>query len=181
MITPDGKFIHGNSGDDPAFVNNTGAIQTRATFDNSGHTLNVTVPSTGVNPDQVDALKHATSQALGNGKSGKVVIHLADGTKYAERPNASAATIEPALKALGVHPNSYIGSQAEKLPVNSSHIQHWGYDPKADTLHVTFKDGGEYRMEGVRGQTWAALKKATSPGKAFNRLVRGKYPGQKTK
>ena len=49
----------------PKFMSETGAIRIRPTVDKGGPTLHVSVPTEGVTPEQVDALKQAVGQGLG--------------------------------------------------------------------------------------------------------------------
>ena len=141
FITPDGKYIHSGSGhpemiaggradttaanglqmSDSApgdsrvgFINDTGAIRTRAMFGHQGHSFHISVPEKGVTPDQVDALKAATRQALGGGKSGSIVMEIATpGGKSVTVDTANANNIEPMLKEIGAHP--------DKTPAETPH------------------------------------------------------------
>ena len=127
FITPDGQYVHLPTGTSHAdaidaakgkpgqeglsthsrkmFQNDTGAIKTKVTFDpETGHTLHVTVPDSGVNPEQVQALVKAAKQALGGGKKGKVVMETASRKQSAEKSDAKPEDIEPMLRNIGSHP-----------------------------------------------------------------------------
>ena len=127
FITPDGQYVHLPTGTSHAdaidaakgkpgqeglsthsrkmFQNDTGAIKTKVTFDpETGHTLHVTVPDSGVNPKQVQALVKATKQALGGGKKGKVVMETVSRKQSAEKSDAKPEDIEPMLRNIGSHP-----------------------------------------------------------------------------
>lgn len=68
----------------------------------------------------------------------------------------------------------------KRVPVTSSNLRSVGYDTKAKELEVEFKTSGVYLFSGVHSNTHRALLGAPSKGKAFWRLVRDKYPFQKT-
>jgi hypothetical protein len=59
---------------------------------------------------------------------------------------------------------------------NSSHIQAIGYEPDKKELHVNFQGGGQGHHTGVDYATFTVLLTAPSKGKAYNTLVKGKYP-----
>jgi ADP-ribosyltransferase-like protein len=154
FITPDGKYIHlGSTSHDDAilaagapegdgdpripFINDSGAIRTRVSFDRSGHTIHISVPKDGVTPEQVQALKEATQKSVG--KNGNVVMERADVTAETKdqlsktKEFGNANDIEPMLHQIQAHPDdkwyAQAGKRAEKEPAG-------GIDPrtgKSDT------------------------------------------------
>jgi KTSC domain len=60
--------------------------------------------------------------------------------------------------------------------VTSSSLRSIGYDRKAQTLEVEFKNGGVYRYSEVPLELWMRLQKSTSKGKFFQEHVRDRFP-----
>lgn len=61
------------------------------------------------------------------------------------------------------------------LPVQSTMANAVGYDPHQNLLQVEFQDGSVYQYEGVNAKTWQSLQETDSPGKFFNREIKGNY------
>ncbi|MBD1821078.1 KTSC domain-containing protein [Cyanobacteria bacterium FACHB-DQ100] len=61
------------------------------------------------------------------------------------------------------------------LPVQSSMANAVGYDPDQHLLQVQFKNGAVYQYEGVDVETWHELQDTDSPGRFFNREIKGSY------
>lgn len=62
--------------------------------------------------------------------------------------------------------------------VSSSSIRSLGYDARTQTLEVEFVSGSVYRYASVPKDVWAALRKAESKGKFFQRYVRDTFAAQ---
>ena len=59
--------------------------------------------------------------------------------------------------------------------LQSSAISWIEYDPHSRLLQVTFHAGRSYTLRGVPAQHYVGLLEATSPGRYFNRYLRGRY------
>jgi len=57
----------------------------------------------------------------------------------------------------------------------SSQIDTMNYDKEKEEMEVVFQRGGKYRYSGVPWEVWDELISAESTGKAFHRLIKGKY------
>jgi hypothetical protein len=55
------------------------------------------------------------------------------------------------------------------------------YDAEGQTLVVNFTNGRSYSYADVPADVFAELDKAESKGKAYNELVRGKFPSTRVK
>jgi hypothetical protein len=62
---------------------------------------------------------------------------------------------------------------------DSSAIQTSSYEAETKILTVTFANGDRYAYEGVTQEIADLLAKAESKGKAFNELVKDKFPSRK--
>lgn len=58
-----------------------------------------------------------------------------------------------------------------------SSIADFEYFPETETLHAHFKTG-TYEYRNVPKETFFAMKSSESIGRAFNELVKSKYPGK---
>lgn len=67
------------------------------------------------------------------------------------------------------------------IPVKSSNVQAIGYDATTKTLTVHFHNGGRYTFADVPAHEHAALMKAESIGRHFNKNIQGKYQSVKVK
>lgn len=126
FVAPDGRFVlaggyhpdaidavagdkYGKGENRPQFIEDTGAVRVRAGVDRGGKTLHISVPSEGVTPEQVEALRRLTAQ---QGRYGNVALERADITpetanllsRYKEfsRPN----DIEDMLHEIAAHPET---------------------------------------------------------------------------
>jgi lysyl-tRNA synthetase class 2 len=61
------------------------------------------------------------------------------------------------------------------VPVSSSHLSEIMYDPEARTLGIRFQNGAEYTFENVEPDIARGLVSAPSPGRYFNRYIKGRY------
>ena len=61
-------------------------------------------------------------------------------------------------------------------PVESSNIEAAGYNSKRRIFAVRFKSGRVYEHSGVPHQTYSTFLKAESKGKAYNRLIKERFP-----
>ena len=65
--------------------------------------------------------------------------------------------------------------------VKSSLIQAYSYDPATKTLDVVFKDGTELTYKDIDPPTMSQVfDRSPSVGRAFHRLIRGKYKSSPT-
>jgi len=62
---------------------------------------------------------------------------------------------------------------------NSSNIASADYDPAAQKLTVTFRNGGQYAYAGVPQDVFNEMKSAESVGSYFHTSVRGAYEAAK--
>lgn len=63
----------------------------------------------------------------------------------------------------------------QRIPVESSDIVSIGYDPKARTLEIEFKEGRVYQYLEVEPDTHRLLMKADSYGQYFSASISGRY------
>lgn len=150
FIAPDGKFVHLNSiehgtalhgvsgsSDLVPFINDSGAIRTRVSFDRGGKTLHISVPKDGVTNEQISALKQAAQKAVG--KNGNIVLERADVTAETKdqlsktKEFGNANDIEHMLMDIEAHPeNKWHAVAARRADKQSA----GGIDPrtgKSDT------------------------------------------------
>lgn len=94
--------------------------------------------------------------------------------------NAIASFDLPELAA-SVDFNQLPGVQPEipMLPVESTMANAVGYDPDRHRLQIEFKNGSVYQFEGVDEDTWEEIKETDSPGRFFNREIKGNYPSRR--
>ena len=59
--------------------------------------------------------------------------------------------------------------------VKSTNIEMIGFDNSSSTLRVKFKNGTFFDYEDVPFEIFTELKEHTSLGRAFNKLIKGKY------
>ena len=71
------------------------------------------------------------------------------------------------------------GRSLPMLPVQSTMANAVGYDPHQGLLQVEFKNGAIYQYEGVKPETWEELQDTDSPGKFFNRQIKGNYASRR--
>ena len=65
----------------------------------------------------------------------------------------------------------------DKDSVNSSAIASIGYDPTASLLEIEFKESGSvYRYYGVSQPVYKNMMSASSIGRYYNQVIRGRYP-----
>lgn len=75
-------------------------------------------------------------------------------------------------------------SDVKMMPVNSSNVHLVGYDPEAQEMHVTFKDGPMvYIHSGVDSGTFSSFMNAKSKGLFYSKQFKGnsKFPFKKTR
>ena len=65
--------------------------------------------------------------------------------------------------------------------VLSSNIDSVGYDANTNTLLVRFKRGALYGYEGITPDIYNGLLTATSIGKYFASVIKGRYPYKEVK
>jgi KTSC domain len=61
------------------------------------------------------------------------------------------------------------------LPVHSTMANAIGYDPERQLLQIEFKNGSVYEYEGVDEETWEDMLLTNSPGRYYNREIKGNY------
>lgn len=61
----------------------------------------------------------------------------------------------------------------------SSHLQHYDYDPESQTLTITFINGAVYQYPGVSFDDYNRLTQSAGGGTAFWAYIRGKYTATK--
>jgi hypothetical protein len=140
FVTPDGKFVRLPAGVDHdavintvrpdqmaydprvSFINDTGAIRIRPTIDRAGHTLHVSVPTEGVTPEQVDALKQ--SVGAGMKSRGNMILETAatpQDLKTADQEMVSPRHVDDMLKEIGAHPDQAKAAEAPKNEQLTAH------------------------------------------------------------
>ena len=124
----------------PEFLDKTGAIRTRFTVARDGDRLAVSVPKTGVTPDQVDTLKQAVGSV---GRYGNLLLERSDTSALNDRSQykefATPKDVEPMLKQIGAHPESpKLGPKGSTVPLMKSplKIEGTGENNKVNTLDV---------------------------------------------
>ena len=68
-----------------------------------------------------------------------------------------------------------VAPEVHKLPVQSTMANSLGYDPEHHRLQIEFKNGAVYQFDGVDEETWEDMKESDSPGRFFNREIKGNY------
>lgn len=68
-----------------------------------------------------------------------------------------------------------------KENVESSNIEAIDYSKSNRVLKIWFKNGSLYKYNDVNLQTYKQLKEATSVGKFYNNVIKGKFRGEKLK
>ena len=63
-----------------------------------------------------------------------------------------------------------------RTPLTSSSIKSVGYDPATRALHVEFHSGRVYEHADVPSHLADEFQTATSVGRFYNALIRGKFP-----
>ncbi|MDB9313208.1 KTSC domain-containing protein [Spirulina sp. CS-785/01] len=77
-------------------------------------------------------------------------------------------------------PSSLTPSTVEALyPANSSCTNALAYDPQEKLLEIEFTNGSVYQYEGVEPETWNRFRQAKSPGRFYNRAIKGSYEGRR--
>ena len=61
------------------------------------------------------------------------------------------------------------------LPVHSTMANYIGYDSDRQLLQIEFKNGSVYEYEGVDEETWEDMLETNSPGRFYNREIKGNY------
>lgn len=67
-----------------------------------------------------------------------------------------------------------------RVPVSSTSLVSLGYDAEVSVLEAEFTGGAVYRYFGVPPSVYDAVVRAPSLGRAFNELVRPRYPCVRT-
>ena len=62
------------------------------------------------------------------------------------------------------------------IPLVSSNLQAYSYDPQDQTLQVRFKSGRVYSYATVPAHVAEGLTSAPSPGRYFNEQIRDVFP-----
>lgn len=65
------------------------------------------------------------------------------------------------------------------MEVKSSHIRSVEYDPNAQTMRVTFRNGSSYEYSGVSADVHRQMVGAKSVGRHFHRFIRGRHTERK--
>lgn len=68
---------------------------------------------------------------------------------------------------------------ADMTPVTSSVATHAAYDPQRQELHVLFKNGNQFKYEGVPANKGETVMGARSFGESLNRHILGKHTAVK--
>ncbi|MBD2183900.1 KTSC domain-containing protein [Planktothrix sp. FACHB-1355] len=68
-----------------------------------------------------------------------------------------------------------VQSEIPMLPVHSTMANSIGYDSDRHLLQVEFKNGSVYQYEGVDEEIWEEMISTDSPGKFYNREIKGYY------
>ncbi|HAX79943.1 MAG TPA: KTSC domain-containing protein [Cyanobacteria bacterium UBA11372] len=68
-----------------------------------------------------------------------------------------------------------VQEEIHMLPVDSTMANSIGYDPDRQLLQIEFKNGSVYEYEGVDEETWEDLLETNSPGRYYNREIKGNY------
>lgn len=66
-------------------------------------------------------------------------------------------------------------SDVEMIPVQSSHVSAFGYDPNEMILYVQFNNGSTYWYSGVDSSLYDAFMMAPSKGQFIWQYLRGQY------
>jgi len=66
-------------------------------------------------------------------------------------------------------------SRPEWVPVSSSNLEAVMYDPDSRVLSIRFQNGAEYQYNNVEPEVARGLTQAASPGRFFDRNIRGHY------
>ena len=61
------------------------------------------------------------------------------------------------------------------VPLQSSNLASYQYDPTAQELYISFKNGGRYKYTGVPQDVADGLGEASSPGSYFQSDIKGSY------
>ena len=67
----------------------------------------------------------------------------------------------------------------DPIPVESSNIEHIGYDEDASVMRIWFQRNAIYDYIGVAREDFETLLSAESVGKAFHSIIKPKYKFQK--
>jgi KTSC domain len=65
------------------------------------------------------------------------------------------------------------------LPFQSTMANAVGYNPDHQILQIEFKNGSVYQYEDVDEETWEAMRDNASPGRFYNRQIKGHYPSRR--
>ena len=63
----------------------------------------------------------------------------------------------------------------ERVAVRSRDLAIVGYEPAAQTLEITFRNGGVYRYSAVPVEVYQSLMSASSHGTYFNQNIKDRY------
>lgn len=136
FITPDGRYVFLGPEEHPqvlknagwsstgkdnrvSFIQETGVLRTRFRIGRQGGVLTVTVPGTGVTPDQISAIQKAVGYI---GRNGNLVLERADIStatkdKFSNiKEFARPSDVVPMLKNIGVIPDRISALEGEDWP-----------------------------------------------------------------
>lgn len=117
------------------FLDRTGAVRTRFFQSRAGDALAVSVPSTGVTPEQLDTIQQAVGKA---GRNTNLSIERSDISRdhperAASKEFARPSDVDDLLRQIGAHPDQAIAPKAEsnKTPDESGYVA-----PTADAFFM---------------------------------------------
>ena len=90
---------------------------------------------------------------------------------------------QPDLKQLKQLPGAQIDDRRGAIAsqsVRSTMAKSLGYDEDRKLLQVEFQSGVVYQYQDVDEETWDAFQSSKSPGKFFNRKIKGRYCSQRS-
>ncbi|NEO26005.1 MAG: KTSC domain-containing protein [Kamptonema sp. SIO4C4] len=74
---------------------------------------------------------------------------------------------------------SPLPATVEALYPASSCTSALAYDPQEKLLEIEFTNGSVYQYEGVEPETWNRFRQSKSPGRFYNRAIKGSYEGKR--
>ena len=83
--------------------------------------------------------------------------------------------IQQPLPRIGATSMASADSRPEWVPGNSSNLDAVMYDPDSRVLSIRFQNGAEYQYNNVEPEVARGLTQAASPGRFFDRNIRGHY------
>lgn len=75
--------------------------------------------------------------------------------------------------------SAVVADTIERIPVASTFLRSYGYDPATLTLAVELTSGDIYYLADVKAQKWSAFVEAPSKGKFYGMALRGKHVATK--